>query len=269
MHSLHVMIVLVACLAAASCETRANDTPAPLYASCVASVARDAAGILSICGRLDESTVRLALDQIRPSDRELVLTSGGGFAPPSIVLAKAIRAQNITVRVRGFCLSACSTYVLLTAPRVLIEPNAIVAFHHTAAFGAEAVAHRTNTPASHPIWAQADEEREYFRSADMPADLLDRITLSVEPTCMGLRANGSGRDMLLMYRWEWFVPDFHTAQDMFGGRMSGYWPRSRAEAETLFASLRTARRQRVRYGALPEAISPAALAAKLPECQFQ
>jgi len=268
MHISHCWIALFACLVGSGCRTPQNEHPQSVYAGCASPVTRDTAGVLYVCGQLNESTVQLALDQMRPSDREIVLTSGGGIAQQAIKLAEAIRARQMTVRVRDFCLSACPTYVLLTAPRVLVEPNALVAFHHTGAFAYDVIGARTGAPASHPIFAQADRERDFFRTAGLSPDLLDRLALAVEPTCMGVRVrtNGSGKEMVLLYRWAWFVPELDTAQAMFADRLSGYWPKSGSEAQTLLERLRSASKQTVRYGELPIAIDPASLAVTLPEC---
>jgi hypothetical protein len=257
--------ILVLTLSAACAEP---GHPSPeVYRSCAQPVGRSPEGVLEVCGRLDRALVQAAVSQLAPTDRELVLTSGGGISPAAITLARALNARGLTVRVRGFCLSACSTYVLLTARSVIVEPGAIVAFHHTGANALEAIAYRSRRPVPPAVLQPAADERAFFGEAGLEPVLLDQLGMAVEPSCFGIRARAQGgRERFMNYRWSWFIPTHAEAEAMFRGRLSGYWPSSAEEAEQAFAALLGRTGTRVKYGVLPPAIAPADLAATLPTC---
>ncbi|GLK50115.1 hypothetical protein GCM10017620_30890 [Brevundimonas intermedia] len=148
----------------------------------------------------------------------------------------------------------------------MVEPDTVIAFHHTGAFATEVMAARSGMPADSSFRQQATHEREFFERQGLDPDLLNRIAMSVEPTCMGIRRSGSGLERHLNYRWAWFVAERAEAARMFRGRMSGYWPASRSEAEAILRPTLGDSDLTVSYGPLASSMAPAEMAAKLPVC---
>ncbi|KIC52318.1 hypothetical protein RM53_16770 [Brevundimonas nasdae] len=236
------------------------------YDLCQRGVRRLETGVLRICDQLNEAVVSQAISQLRDDDTEVLLTSGGGVVSAAITLVEALNARHITVRVRQFCLSACSTDVLLAAEKVVVEPHTIVAFHHTGAFAAEVMADRSGMSADSPFRQQATREREFFEREGLDPDLLNQIAMSIEPICMGIRRQGSGRERYLNFRKAWFVPDRIEADRMFRGRLSGYWPASGSQAQAILRPTLGDGDLTVSYGPLASSMSPAKMAAQLPVC---
>ena len=249
-----------------ACKPVPRAPPDP-YKVCGQSVERGADGRLKICGRLTAQMTEAVIRELKPEDSEVLMTSGGGFATPAIALVKALNDHRITVRVRDFCLSACSTYVLLAAHRIVIEPGAVVAFHHTGAFALEAFAYRSGLPVTATVLQPARDERVFFTEQGLDPALLDRIAMAIEPRCFGLRRTEQGRERYLNSDWAWFVPSRSEAETMFRGRIVGYWPSSAAEAQQALRALVEDDDLRVKYGALPAATAPSVVAATLPTCQ--
>lgn len=258
------VFLLLALVPACKPEPRAHPDP---YRVCGQSVERGADGRLEICGRLTTQLTEAVIRELKPADTEVVMTSGGGLAAPAMALVKALNDRQINVRVRGFCLSACSTDVLLAAKKVIIEPDAIVAFHHTAAFALEAAAYRSRKPVSPAVLQPASDERAFFAEQGLDPALLDRIAMAVEPTCFGLRHTEQGRERYLNFGWAWFVPTRSEAETMFRRRITGYWPSSAVEAQQALRALVEDDDLRVKYGSLPADTSPSVVAATLPTCQ--
>jgi len=266
MNGLPGAVAILVVMLSAACAEPARPSP-DVYRACTQAVGRSPEGVLEVCGRLDRALVQAAVSQLAPTDKELVLTSGGGISPAAMTLARALNARGMTVRVRGFCLSACSTYVLLTAHSVIVEPGAIVAFHHTGANAIEAIAYRSHRPVPPAVLQPAADERAFFEEAELDPTLLDRLGMAVEPVCFGIRTRAQGgRERVMNYRWSWFIPAHAEAEAMFRGRLSGYWPSSAGEAEQAFAALLGRTGTRVRYGVLPPPTAPTDLAATLPTC---
>ena len=238
-----------------------------LYDLCAQGVHRTSEGTLRVCAQLNETTLAEVERQLVPEDREIVLTSGGGPSGPAMDFARLLNERRITVRARQFCLSACATYVLLTAERVVVEPNAVVAFHHTAAFTLDLMAYRAGLPGDAPARDPGLAERAFFRTAGLDEKLLDRLAVAVDPICVGTRTTAAGREAYLNYRWAWFTPSRSEAESLFRGRLSGYWPASRDEVQPILRATLGNDRLNVRYG-WPEfgETDPAVFAATLPNC---
>jgi hypothetical protein len=223
--------------------------------------------VVRVCDQLNARTLASLTAALEPKDREILLTSGGGTASDAMAFAELIATRGLTVRARQFCLSACATYVLTAAPKVVVEPYTIVAFHHTGAFVVDVFADRAEAPADDPSRAPALAERAFFQRHGLDPALLSRLGLAVEPGCVGVDAGPSGSVGRIEYRHAWFVPSRTAADEMFRGRLSGWWPGDAGETESILRPTLADPELTVAYGALPAAPADlAAYARSLPDC---
>lgn len=237
------------------------------YELCNHGVTRTSDGILRVCAQLNQQTIASVQDQLKPSDSEILLTSGGGTSADAMRFADLVNARGLTIRTRQFCLSACATYVLLTARTVVVEPYTMVAFHHTGAFVVDFFADRSGTPAGSPARTLGAEERRFFAANGLDPDILYRLAAAVEPTCTGLQPTSTGQEGFIRYRYAWFIPTHDEAQALFRGRLSGYWPASRREAESILRPTLGEPGLNIAFG-WPASMNPdpAAAARALPSC---
>ncbi|MEO1321448.1 MAG: hypothetical protein AAFV59_00420 [Pseudomonadota bacterium] len=61
----------------------------------------------------------------------LEVTSHGGDMMIAIEIAKILDANEITLIVKHYCLSACAHFMAMPVDRLVIEENAVIGFHHT------------------------------------------------------------------------------------------------------------------------------------------
>jgi hypothetical protein len=77
-------------------------------------------------GKIDK---RSSLDLIRKLNsrgQEIIITSAGGNIESAIDIAVRIRQLNISVAVKDYCFSACASYILPAAHKVILMPGSIV-----------------------------------------------------------------------------------------------------------------------------------------------
>lgn len=268
-----LLAVLGLCLASGGCD-RARlpeqpQDPRAGYAMCGPSngVYRTGRGQLKVCAPITDDVVEQVAELSTIEDTELLITSDGGPLGAGMALAKLVRERNWTVRAQRFCLSSCSTYVMAMADRVVVDPYTVVAFHHTGAWTFEATAEHARLPATSPLRSVAREERAAYRDAGRDDRMLDRIAMAVEPTCFQIAQRRSPADPMTRARYDWYVPDRKAAEEIFGDRLSGYWP---ADAEMATAILRGSLGRpnaSVKWGPLPTGeVRPELIGARLPRC---
>lgn len=83
-----------------------------------------------ISGAVDAAFLQKTKEAISTGHNKLIVTSTGGDPSYGIKIAKLLLEHEITVVVRGVCLSACASYIFLPASHRVIEPRSIVGFHH-------------------------------------------------------------------------------------------------------------------------------------------
>lgn len=253
--------------ALSACMAKTEDAPTGYELCSRTGVFRTNDGIVRICAPITQDVVDQVSRTLTPDDREVILTSDGGAQIHAIQLAELLRQRDITVRVRQFCLSACSTYVMGMVNRVVVEPYTVVAFHHTAAFALDAVAARTGMSDDSSVRRASRSERAAYRAAGRDDRMLDRIAMTVEPTCVSSREVGGRPEVVINYRWQWYMPDFATAQAIFGDRLSGDWLEDEDMAKEIFRRSLDQPNATIKFGELaggetrPEVVGPS-----LPAC---
>lgn len=261
-----VVATFAVALSACDGQTEATRTG---YALCGnnTGVYRNSSGVLRICAPITAQVVEQVSASLTPEDREVILTSDGGMQTAAIALGQLLAERDVAVRVRQFCLSACSTYVIAMADRVIVDPYTVVAFHHTAAFALDVTAERLNLPATSNLRQSSERERQAYRNAGREDTMLDRIAMAVEPTCVGRRTVNGRDEAFIEYTWQWYMPDRAAAEIIYGDRLSGSWLDDEEMAVSIFRLSLDRPNARIRFGELPEGpIDPAAVARALPAC---
>jgi len=109
---------------------------------------------VTIDGQIDASLVERTANEIvtKPAGTVLLtVTSTGGDSLQAMKLGDIIRDYEVAMRVRHYCHSACSQYLMPSATRVTVEGKASIAFHGTPSW---------ITPGDN----SSIEVREYFES---------------------------------------------------------------------------------------------------------
>lgn len=113
----------------------------------------------------------------------IVVNSRGGRIPEAIEFGKLILAHNISVTVKGECLSACASYLFSVSPRRTVVPGSNLLYHQTAA-GMEAQMLASDRPALASVYREvAAAERKLYRSAGIDDALLAQSFRAMEPHC--------------------------------------------------------------------------------------
>ncbi len=86
--------------------------------------------IIRLEGRIDASTPEALANRIRetPETKTLEINSFGGDATAAMRIAQILENSQLSLRIAGFCMSACANY-LLPAAREVILVNAVIGFH--------------------------------------------------------------------------------------------------------------------------------------------
>lgn len=230
-------------------------------------VYRGQSGVVRLCAPITDTTVAEVRALLTEADSEILITSDGGPQDAALALAALARERNLTVRVRQFCLSSGSTYVLAMADRGVVEPYTVVAFHHTAAWLIDALAARQNMAPDVPYRQGSQDERLAYRSAGRDDRTLDRIAMAIEPICFRTRQGPAGEEAVLESRYRWYVPNAVAAREIFGDRVSGY---ALTDDQLAIQILRGTLGQpdaSVRVDALPTGESrPEVIGPRLPAC---
>lgn len=249
-------VLLFTASALASCSGSGPDrhstvSPKHTYDLCVRGISRTKSGVLRFCDQINDASVEALKQAIRPTDTQMILTSGGGTTSPAIELGTFVREMGLEIKVQQFCLSACSTYILPASDSIVIEPNTIVAFHHTASFVADAIADKAGVADDHPSRNLASIERRYFQGLGIESNILEQIATSVEPYCIGYTRQGGQRMAVIRFRHEWTVPTPEQFRGLVRGKISGYWPSSGREVQAILSRTLGKESVIVRYGWSP------------------
>jgi hypothetical protein len=176
------------------------------------------------CGDINAASVAEAIEHLeRSSNKRLVIDSTGGSSEDAIELAYYIHENEVDVFVNLVCLSACSQFLVISAPRVAFRSTSIVGFHDTQ--------YATNTivgPQSirAEMIAEADSELAFYRSIGVDESLSTRPLASLNPECIVNRADYalSGGRLLVKMRGTYIMPGPESFERYYNGMMLTDWP---------------------------------------------
>ena len=87
-------------------------------------------GELIYSGQINEDLELLVqnhLDELKV----LEITSFGGFSQVAKDITKALNERDVELIVSKYCISACAHYMVLPTKNVTVQPNSLIAFHHS------------------------------------------------------------------------------------------------------------------------------------------
>ena len=213
----------LACLGSAACA------PSPKTASsdaCPVDITRTSTTEVSVCGHLTKDLVDRLLTRLDGSVREITIFSPGGSSVEAIRLAERMDEDNINLRVRGLCASACAHFLFLPAKHVIVEPGSVVLFHHTDSAVA-AAAQRAGLTIGAETAANVERERRFFVDQGLPVEMLIDPLVRIEPVCAS-RLSDNRLYVATLLRT--YVPSRDIIDGLRENPMEGYWPLSSSEA---------------------------------------
>jgi len=180
-------------------------------------------GTVRLCGPLDGESVALALTLFENSDAQnLIIDSGGGFARSSIVLSRYLRKHDITVFVNHFCASACSQYIAMAAPRLVLRESSVFVMHDTQASTnrllGQALVHDV-------IRDVASMERQFYREIGISQDLLYLPAASLGISCVRRDEYDPKTGQLsFVSSYGSIMPDKKSFLEYYPGELMSNWP---------------------------------------------
>jgi hypothetical protein len=217
-------------------------------------------GSIRFCGDINPASVGAAIEHLeRSSNKRLIIDSIGGSTQDAIVLAQYIRENEIDVFVNLVCLSACSQFLVISAPRVAFRDASIVGFHDTQ-YATNIILGSKSISAG--MIEEADSELAFYRSVGVDDSLSTRPLASLNPECIVNRMQyaGSGR-LLVKMKGTYIMPDQESFARYYNGTMLTDWPsREAVERELL-------ERYRGKLNVLYDEFNTGELAL-LPDCEI-
>ena len=194
-------------------------------------------GSIRFCGDINPASVGAAIEHLeRSSNKRLIIDSIGGSTQDAIVLAQYIRENEIDVFVNLVCLSACSQFLVISAPRVAFRDASIVGFHDTQ-YATNIILGSKSISAG--MIEEADSELAFYRSVGVDDSLSTRPLASLNPECIENRVEYavSGR-LLVKMKNQYIMPDRESFARFYHGTMLTDWPSREAVERELMERYR-------------------------------
>lgn len=239
----------------------------PAIVLCFAISGCSSAQTLEFKGVIDAKSADEAIEKIKHGASKIVITSQGGETEASLRLAEKIQQLRIPVTVRGYCLSACASYIFVASPQRFVEQGAIVAFHNTSS-SYERVARHLNAPeVIAAVSPRAERERSLYTRANVSLDLLVEPEARIGPICMAFAAPKPGgvRQGYMHSRANFWIPDIAQARRL-GLDVQGSWPASREDLYGRLVSLKVLNKLTFGYGDIPRVEAVGDTLDRVPEC---
>lgn len=255
--------LMVVIIAACGRVDRLDEYPFPESSPCPGGVVVSelADNSVRFCGDINAASVAAAIEKLeRSPNKRLVIDSMGGSTKDAIALAHYIREKEVDVFVNLFCLSACSQYLVVSAPRVAFRSASIVGFHDTQ-YATNIIIGRQNTRPE--MIAEADSEWDFYRSIGVDVSLTTRPLASLNPECIVNRVDYavSGR-LLVKMRGAYIMPGPESFVRYYNGTMLTNWPSREAVEQELLE------RYRGKLNVVYEEFSSSELT-RLPDCKTE
>lgn len=199
-----------------------------------------------VCGSIDQALAEGTVNAIEAGARTVVITSTGGRPAEAIKIARSIRTHDVSVVVEGMCASACAYTIFLSAPRVRVAENAVVAFHHTTSSVIEAAEQFSDTRIHIQDREVSRIEADFMVEAGLDPAILYSTTAVLDPVCIGTGSRSGRAQNFIATRARYFVPTRSEAEAMRGRPFVGYWPSSAAEVTANYEHYRGKRGGRIR-----------------------
>lgn len=168
----------------------------------------------------------------------LVITSAGGDADAGFRFGRLIHDFGLSVRVRGYCHSACAQSVFLAGKVKEVEPGSLVLFHGTASTVQRLHAVAGDKEGALLFGPVALQEDQFLDLIGVRADLTALAIRELRPFCViidGTRPAEQVDRYGYATQFAAYAVPRSMIEEMAGGPVHGYWPSSPGE---LAATLR-------------------------------
>lgn len=164
-----------------------------------------AGNVLTIKGRIDDVLIGIVEGQLNGLNT-IIITSQGGDNYAAIALAKIIYNHHIKVVAREECLSACSSFILVASPVVVIEPRTVIGFHQTSTAMDNVLQNSVEPSHANYYHATSLQERGLYRYIKASDSLLLRPFLSIIPLCFRMTKIGDEDVAGVSTRFAYSIP---------------------------------------------------------------
>ena len=155
------------------------------------------------------------------------ITSGGGDARAGFKFGRLVHDRGLSVRVRGYCNSACAESVFLAGRIKDVEPGSLVLFHGTASTMKRLHAAAGSDEGSLVFDPLAREEDQFLDTIGIKVDLTALAIRELKPICVLIDGRISA-DQINRYgyatQFAAYALPRRMVEELAGGPVDGYWP---------------------------------------------
>ena len=184
--------------------------------------------VIRFIGAITETNSKELIAKIEEqNDNEsvLIIDSAGGDGLAGIQIGRAIRGKNVTMIVKGVCLSACAQYLLPAARHVTITNGSIIGFHTS--LNVRNILFNKNFGKNITSNAPAKIERDYYSSLGYSEDIFDVFSVYLQPVCLSEDKNISDSDpnrFSIGSKFSLFIPSPSQLRQVGISNVQGEWP---------------------------------------------
>ncbi|MFM8938459.1 MAG: hypothetical protein ACKOEY_00240 [Phenylobacterium sp.] len=189
--------------------------------------------ILYVSGRTDKEMYD-KIKRLGQNVDTVEIDSFGGIEEIALEIASVVAANNLTVKVRRYCLSSCAMYILAAARKVIVSEYAIVGFHVPSVGNYQVM--RRAAPESkftHKIGQIAKNTEQLYESVGKDISILRDAFIQSEIYCISLhRTDGEVTSATGFFVVDVWTPD-RASLAANGWEVEGFWPSSQEEVDIL------------------------------------
>lgn len=166
--------------------------------------------------------------------KTIIITSQGGDTEAAIAIGRIIRANNISVEVKKYCLSACAQYILPAAPKIVLIGNSVIAVHHSPISIKNILLESGDTVGARDYIDLARLESDYFDFLGIDKFFLSQMFNSLEPICIA-KPSDSRKLTGIKYQYMFYIPNKSQYEKWIKTTVQGSWPKSEEDFIKYFA----------------------------------
>jgi hypothetical protein len=194
-----------------------------LQTSCIAN---EDVPYFQIVGRIDEELLK-KIYETPVNYKKIVIKSQGGDIDSAIKIGYFIKKNNIKIVVRGYCLSACSTYILPSSRYIEIEDNSVIGLHTSSNSMKNILYINGFIEESRKYTKLSEHESKYFEFVGTNKKTLYDWLYNINPECfIFLNKKGLAR---ISSKYSFYTPSREDYEKWIGRKVYGYWPINESE----------------------------------------
>lgn len=198
--------------------------PIPQSAPCppniVVSVRNNA---VRLCGGISTASVRLAISELeKEQTKSLVIDSFGGETIAAIELGRYLSDNEVSLYVNGICLSACSQFIMVAAPKLYLRQNSIVGFHDSQ-YATNLIVGEENIRSG--MIEEANQEKAFYEDLGVNLSLLTLPMEQLNIDCVvDLDAYKVSGALAVQMSYDFYMPNENYFREVFPGQLNTDWP---------------------------------------------